>query len=127
MCLTSRQVAGTARFCPQSQTDVIFVAMDALVRIYEDDLIAKRNVVAMQYPCAFDLSLTNQLIANQNALALRLGFILARQKMRMKLSKSKMTDSIWLGPTPLFCFSESSASWLRPWLPASRVTFHGNL
>ena len=25
-----------------------------------------------------------------------------------------------------FCFSESSASWLRPWLPASQVTFHGN-
>ena len=37
-----------AKCCPQSQTDVIFVAVDALdMRIYEDDLIAKRNVKAM--------------------------------------------------------------------------------
>ena len=67
-----------------SQTDVIFVATDALVRIYEDDLIAKRNVTAMYCPYAFDLSCPNQLTVNQNAHVFRLSSILARQKMRMK-------------------------------------------
>ena len=49
MCLTSsEQMAEMAKCCPQSQTDVIFVAMDALVvKIYEEDLTAKRNVTAM--------------------------------------------------------------------------------
>ena len=36
--------------CTPSQTDVIFVAMDALVKIYEDDLIATRSVTAVQCP-----------------------------------------------------------------------------
>ena len=40
-----------------SQTDVIFVAMDALVeRIYVEDPIAKGNVTAMSYSCMFDLT-----------------------------------------------------------------------
>ena len=38
-----------------SQTDVIFVTKDALFeRIYVQDLIAKRNVTALSYPCVFD-------------------------------------------------------------------------
>ena len=42
------QVAVVAKCSSQSQTDVIFVAMIALVeRIYVDNLIAKRNVTAM--------------------------------------------------------------------------------
>ena len=44
---SSGQVAEMATCSPWSQTDVIFVAMDALVRIYEDDLTAKRDVAAM--------------------------------------------------------------------------------
>ena len=36
----TRQVAEMAKRCSPSQTDVIFVAMDALVRIYEVDVIA---------------------------------------------------------------------------------------
>ena len=32
------------------------------------------------------------------------------------------TASIWLSRTPLFYFSKSSAFWLLPWLPTSRVT-----
>ena len=49
MCLTSsRQAAGMAKCCPQSQTDITFVAMDArVVRTFEDDLIATRDVL----PC----------------------------------------------------------------------------
>ena len=49
MCLTSSgQVAGIAKCFPQSQREVIFVAMDAFVeRIHEDDPTAKRNVIAM--------------------------------------------------------------------------------
>ena len=44
----------------------------------EDDLIVR---VAS---CAYDLSLPNQLIANQSAHALRLGSILFWQKIRMR-------------------------------------------
>ena len=48
MCLASSgQVAGMVKCCPQSQTDVTFVVMDAIVGLDEDDLIAKRNVTAM--------------------------------------------------------------------------------
>ena len=44
MCLTtSGQVAEMAKICTPSQTDVIFVVMYALVRIYEDDLIATED------------------------------------------------------------------------------------
>ena len=76
------RMAGMAKFCPHSQTDIIFVAMNALVeRINVEDLIAKRNVTAMSYPCVLDLT---------------------------------------------FCFSESFASWLHPWLPNSQLTFRGN-
>ena len=60
-----------AKRCTPSQTDVIFVAMDALMRIYKDDLIAKRSVTAMQYPYAL-------------AKMSRLSSTLARLKMRMK-------------------------------------------
>ena len=35
------------KICTPSQTDVIFVVMDALVRIYEDDLMATKNVTAI--------------------------------------------------------------------------------
>ena len=77
--MSSGQVAEMAKSSRPSQTDVIFVAMDAVVeRIYEDDLIAKRNVTAMLYLCAFDLSCPNQLTADQNAHALRLGSIRAK-------------------------------------------------
>ena len=42
------QVGAVAKCSRQSQTDVIFVAMIAIVeRIYVDDLIVKRNVTAM--------------------------------------------------------------------------------
>ena len=78
---SSDQVAEMSKFSRPSQTDVIFVAMDALLeRIHVEDLIANRNVTAMSYPCVFDLTV---------------------------------------------CFSESFAFWLRPWLPASQLTFHG--
>ena len=39
------QVTGRAKGCLQSQTDVIFVVLDALVKIFEDDLIALLSVV----------------------------------------------------------------------------------
>ena len=42
------------------KTDVIFVARDAFVeRIYMEDLLAKRNVTAMSYPCVVDLNCRN--------------------------------------------------------------------
>ena len=41
------QVAEMAERCTLSQTDVNFVVMDALVRVYEDDLIATGSVIAM--------------------------------------------------------------------------------
>ena len=41
-----RQVAEMANSCISSQTDVIFVVMNAHKRICEDDLIAIRNVTA---------------------------------------------------------------------------------
>ena len=87
----------------------IFVAMDAHVRICEDDLVAISSVTAMPSPDAFDLSLPNQLatnryarafpksgsnrlvIANKNAHAFGLSSSLARHKMmtRMQYSRSK--------------------------------------
>ena len=63
----------------------------------------------MLYLCVFDLSFPNQLTANQNAHALRVGSIRAKKK-KMRQSKSKMTGSIWLCPNLPFCFSESSTS-----------------
>ena len=49
------RVAVMAKCGPPSQTDVIFVASDALVeRIYVEDLIVKRNATDMSYPCVFD-------------------------------------------------------------------------
>ena len=80
----------------------------------------------MSCSCAFDLNCPNQRTANQNAHALRLGSIVAKQKRRMRKSRCMMTASIWLSLNPPFGFSELSASWLRPWLPTSRVTLHGN-
>ena len=48
MCLTSSgQVAEMTKRCSPSQTDVIFVAMDAFVRIYVDDLFATGSVAAI--------------------------------------------------------------------------------
>ena len=38
--------------CTPSQTDVIFVDMDALARIYEDDLIATSNMTVILQPSA---------------------------------------------------------------------------
>ena len=55
----AEQVAEMTKRCTPSQTDVIFVVMDALVRIYEDDLIAKRNVNAIPWPYALGSSLLN--------------------------------------------------------------------
>ena len=81
----TRQVAEMAKRCTPSQTDVIFVAMDALVMIHEDDLIAMNSVTAMPLPCALDRSCPNQLTANRHAHASCLSSILARQKMRMKV------------------------------------------
>ena len=43
----TRQVAEMAKRCTPSQTDVIFVVMDDVVRIYADDLIATRSATAM--------------------------------------------------------------------------------
>ena len=43
----TEQVAVMEKRCTQSQTDVIFVVMNVLVRIYEDDLTAIRNVTAI--------------------------------------------------------------------------------
>ena len=43
----TRQVAEMAKRCTPPQTDGIFVATDALVRIHEGDLIATRSVTAM--------------------------------------------------------------------------------
>ena len=54
------------------------------MRIYEDDLIAKRDVTAIYCSCAIDLNCPNQLTVNQNVHALRLGSILAKQKKRMR-------------------------------------------
>ena len=72
MCRTaSGQVAVMEKRCTPSQTDVIFVAMDALVKIYEDDLIATRSVTAMW--CPYSLAHVS-----------RLSSILAKQKIRMK-------------------------------------------
>ena len=40
------QVAEMTKRCVRSQTDVIFVVLDALVRIYEDELIATSDMTA---------------------------------------------------------------------------------
>ena len=64
-------MAEMAKRCTPSQTDVVFVAMEALVKIYEDDLIATGSVTAML--CPYSLAHVS-----------RLSSILARQKMKMK-------------------------------------------
>ena len=73
-----------------------------------------RHMIASQDAHAFDLRCPNRLmLANQNAHALRLGSILARQKMMMKWSRSRMNTSIWWSSTPrhyfigIFCFLAS--------------------
>ena len=86
----------TKRYSP-SQTDVIFVVMDALLRIYEDDLIATRNVTAVLYPYAFHPSCPNQPTANWRDHEVRVCSIPAKQKMRMRMMQSRvatMTASI---------------------------------
>ena len=55
--ISSSQVAEMAKCSRPPQTDVIFVARDALIeRIYVEDLIAKRNVTTRSYPCVLDLT-----------------------------------------------------------------------
>ena len=85
MCLTSSgQVAGMAKGSPQSPTDVIFVALGALdFGIYEDDLIVGRDVAVVSLRVRSE-TVPNQLTANQNAHALRLGNILPKQKKKMR-------------------------------------------
>ena len=85
------QVAEMTKGCGPSQPEVIFVVMDALVKLYEDDLFAQRNVtamslvIAMPYAHALGLSCPNRLvIANQNARTFGLSSILAKQQMRTK-------------------------------------------
>ena len=130
-------MAEVTKRCSPSQPDVIFVVMNALVKFYEDDLIAKRNVtamslmIAMPYAHSVGLSYPNRLvIANQNARAFGLSSILAKQRMRTKLSRSRMAAAIWLSSTRHLYFSECSASWPPPscplWPSTSRVTFRGN-
>ena len=140
------QVAEMAKRCAPSQTEVIFVIMDALVRICEDDIIAINRVTATPWPDAFDLSCPNQLapdryahvsglsysnrvvIANQNSHAFGLSSSLARQKMRMRMrcSRSKHVSIFEKSNLHLYC-SRSSASWLNRfclWPPISQLTFH---
>ena len=64
------QGAEMAKRCTSSQTDVIFVAMDALVRTYEDDLIATDSVTAMS--CPYSLAHVSRLSS------------IAKQKVKMK-------------------------------------------
>ena len=77
--------------CSPSQPDVMFVVMNALVKVCEDDLIAKINVtvmslmIAMPYAHALGLSCPGRLvIANENSRAFGLSSILAKQQMRTK-------------------------------------------
>ena len=52
-----RQVEGRAKGCLQSQADVIIVVPDALVRIYDDDLIATSTMTVIPSPFALGSSL----------------------------------------------------------------------
>ena len=54
MSQSEGQVAVVAKCSRQSQTEVIFVAMDALVeRIYVEDLIAKKMRLPCRIPACF--------------------------------------------------------------------------
>ena len=75
------QVAEMTKRCTSSHTDVIFVVMDALVRIYEDDLIATENVTAMPWPPAILLHCPSHSSANRFA-----------KMTRMTISKSSVVD-----------------------------------
>ena len=75
-----------AKCCRQSQADVISVAMDTCVGIFEDDLIAMNTGTAMPPPCAFDLRCSNQVATNQNAHAFGLSSTVARMKMKTRPS-----------------------------------------
>ena len=44
---TQNKVAEMTKRCTPSHTDVVFVVMDALARICEDDLIAMRSATAI--------------------------------------------------------------------------------
>ena len=57
-CVTSSgQVAEMVKCSRPSQTDVIFVAMDAFAeKVYVEDLIANKNVTAKSYLCVLDLT-----------------------------------------------------------------------
>ena len=52
-----REVAEMTKRCTPSHTDVIFVVMDALERIYEEDLMSTRSVTAMLWPYALSSNL----------------------------------------------------------------------
>ena len=84
-------MAEMTKGCGPSQPEVIFVVLNTLVKVYEDELIAKRNVtamslvIAMPYAHTLGLSCPNRLVtANQNARAFGLSSILAKQQMKTK-------------------------------------------
>ena len=55
--VTSGHVADIAKSSRSSPTDVIFVAINALIeRIYVEDIIAKRNVTVKTYSCVIHLN-----------------------------------------------------------------------
>ena len=89
------QVAEMANCSRPSPTDVIFVAMDALVeRIYVEDLIAKRNVTAMSYSCVVHLNCRHSINPrpdrsrlsglDQKNLEITSSWIMVRQKVEIK-------------------------------------------
>ena len=108
--------------CSPSQPDVIFVVMNALKKVHEDDLTAMRMVtvmnptIAIQKAHAFDLSCPNRIvIANQNARAFGPSSILARKNMKRRsrslvVALIKMIVAIRQNSIHHH-FSESSASW----------------
>ena len=66
------QVAEVTKGCGPSQPEVIFVVMNGIVKVYEGDLIAKKNVIAMSlviampYAHALGLSCPNRLVNSQS-------------------------------------------------------------
>ena len=59
--------------------------MDALLRIYEDDLIATRSVTAVLYPYAFHPCCPIQATASWRDHEVRVCSIPAMQKIRMRM------------------------------------------
>ena len=128
-----------------SQTDVIFVVMDALGSVFVSEILILHyhvRVVTVKSPMsafqsahaflscsillvvdnlnahAFRLSYSNRPVAaNQNIHASCLSSFLAKQKMRVKYAKSWMMASIYQRSTPGLQFSECSASWHPRYCP----------